>query len=66
MHAQKCKIQNFRTDTIIVALSLRRDLGTHFSVDGRLSSFSGELLDDGTDRQVFFDALDANLFKSGA
>ena len=46
--------QNFRTDTIIVALSLRRDLGTRFSVDGRLSSFSGELLDDGTDRQVFF------------
>ena len=46
--------QNFRTDTIIAALSLRRDLGSRFSVDGRLSSFSGELLDDGTDRQAIF------------
>ena len=47
--------QNFRTDTVIVALSLRRDLGSQFSIDGRLSSFSGELLDDGTDRQALFE-----------
>lgn len=46
--------QNFRTDTIIVALSARRDLGSQFSLDARLSSFSGELLDDGTDRQGLF------------
>ena len=46
--------QNFKADHMIFALTLRRELSTHLSLDGRLSHFSGESLDIGTDRQRLF------------
>lgn len=46
--------ENFRTDTLIIALSLRRDLTSTLSLDARVTSFSGEMVDGGTDRQALF------------
>jgi hypothetical protein len=46
--------QNFKTDNVIFALSLRRDLSPLMSVDARLTHFTGETLDQGTDRQRLF------------
>ena len=46
--------QNFRADHMIFALTLRRELFDSLSVDARLSHFTGESLDEGTDRQRLF------------
>ena len=46
--------QQFKTDNLIVALTARKDLSSWLSLDGRVTSFNGETLDDNTDRQRIF------------
>ena len=47
--------QNFKAEHLIIAMHLHRDLSQYFSLDARLTSFSGETLDDElTDRQILF------------
>lgn len=55
--------QHFRTDNLIIALTARRDLTSWLSLDGRITAFSGETLDEGTDRQrLFSEAQEIYLF----
>jgi len=55
--------QQFRTDNVILALTARRDLTSWLSLDGRVTTFSGETLDEPTDRQrIFSEAQKIYLF----
>jgi hypothetical protein len=46
--------KQFRTDNIIMAITARRDLTSWLSVDGRVTTFSGDTLDEDTDRRRIF------------
>ena len=46
--------QQFKTDNVILALTVRRDITPWLSLDGRVTTFSGESLDEPTDRQRLF------------
>lgn len=49
--------RQFMTSNLIFALSLRRELTSHLSVDARFTTFNGETLDDGGERaQIFAEA----------
>ena len=55
--------QQFRTDNVIVALTARRDLTKSLSLDGRVTYFTGESLDEDTDRlRLFSEAQQIYLF----
>lgn len=48
-------VNHFRSDTLLFALTLRKELLQSFFLEGRATSFSGRTLDQNTDRARIFD-----------
>ena len=55
LDAQVQVMNQFRSDSLIFALTARKDVSTHWSVDARLTRFNGRTLDQNTDRLRIFD-----------
>ena len=58
-------MQNFRSDSLILSVTARKDFSRYLSVDARVTSFKGRTLDQNIDRLRVFDEAQ-NIYLVGA